>query len=110
MHGDLRAVSVFLSWNAVDDQFLILPPLQDNVLVDEQFNARITDFGLASLISTAQNGPSGDDAEAGNEVPSSNPNGSAGAPRWHAPEYITGHSKHAPGDIYALGCVIMEVS
>jgi hypothetical protein len=38
------------------------------------------------------------------------PNGSAGAPRWNAPEYITGRTpyKHTPGDVYAWACVVME--
>ena len=73
-------------------------------MIDENHNARVADFGLSTIYQESQNEEPGEP---------SGPGGSQGAVRWLAPEYIvgcTGGKKHKPGDVYAWGCVVIEVS
>ncbi len=66
----------------------------DNILIDGQGNAYLTDFGLAKVTETHWR----DDDEH-----------TAGSPSYMAPEQITGQETTAHADIYALGVVIYEI-
>jgi len=63
-----------------------------NVMIDEQGNARITDFGLAGLADEFR-----DDEIA------------AGTPAYMAPEQLDGKNVTTRSDIYSLGLVLYEV-
>ena len=63
-----------------------------NVMIDGRGRARITDFGLASLVSDLE----------GEEV-------RAGTPAYMAPEQLQGKEVTARSDIYALGLVLYEL-
>lgn len=63
-----------------------------NVMIDDDGNARITDFGLAGLAGEFH------DEEL-----------SAGTPAYMAPEQLSGHSVTIRSDIYSLGLVLYEL-
>lgn len=66
-----------------------------NVLLDDQFNAKLSDFGLA------KNGPMGDDTHVSTRV--------MGTYGYAAPEYLaTGHLT-ARSDVYSFGVVLLEL-
>ncbi|THU49426.1 hypothetical protein C4D60_Mb06t09450 [Musa balbisiana] len=66
-----------------------------NVLLDSDFNAKLSDFGLA------RNGPTGDKSHVSTRV--------VGTRGYAAPEYIaTGHLS-LKSDIYSLGVVLLEL-
>ncbi|XP_064942755.1 probable serine/threonine-protein kinase PBL3 isoform X2 [Musa acuminata AAA Group] len=66
-----------------------------NVLLDSDFNAKLSDFGLA------RNGPTGDKSHVSTRV--------VGTHGYAAPEYIaTGHLS-VKSDIYSLGVVLLEL-
>ncbi|KAH0832882.1 kinase-like domain-containing protein [Lanmaoa asiatica] len=71
-----------------------------NVLIDEEHNPRITDFGLASAIGKLHPGLS-----YLQRLSSMNP----GAVRWAAPERLSGCKPNPSGDMYSFGCVMFEV-
>ena len=80
----------------------ILIFLQGNVLVDEEQNARISDFGLACTVGRLQPGLSYlQRLSSGTNNP--------GAVRWAAPERLSGCKAHPSGDIYSFGCLMFEV-
>jgi Protein kinase domain len=61
-----------------------------NVMIDGDGNVRITDFGIATVLSDAGNGI-------------------AGTPQYMAPELLTGHAASIKSDVYALGLILFEV-
>ena len=96
VHGDLKPVSVEL--NSTPSNVC-----QANVLVDDTGNARLCDFGLASLL--------GEDAGTGFTTTTEY----VGTARYTAPELFNaptdtvGYKPTAASDIFSLGCVIYEV-
>ena len=65
-----------------------------NILLDKTFNARLTDFGLASLV----------------DVPGVTEQGySLGTPAYMAPEQIRGEKCDQQADLYSLGITIYEL-
>ncbi|KAG2695186.1 hypothetical protein I3760_07G003200 [Carya illinoinensis] len=66
-----------------------------NILLDENYNAKISDFGLAKL------GPSGGDSHVTTRI--------MGTYGYAAPEYIaTGHL-YVKSDVYGFGVVLLEI-
>jgi serine/threonine-protein kinase len=63
-----------------------------NIMIDDDGNARITDFGLAGFAEEFR------EEEVG-----------AGTPAYMAPEQLDGHSVTARSDIYSLGLVLYEL-
>ena len=72
------------------------------MLIDEEQNARISDFGLACTVGRLQPGLS-----YLQRLSSSTNN--PGAARWAAPEQLSGSKPHPSGDIYSFGCMMFEV-
>ncbi|KAN0080223.1 Protein kinase-like domain containing protein [Tylopilus felleus] len=70
-----------------------------NVLIDEEHNPRISDFGLSSTIGKLQPGLSY--LQRFSNTP--------GAVKWAAPEQLAGCELHPSGDIYSFGCIMFEV-
>lgn len=73
---------------------------QGNVLIDEEHNPRISDFGLSSTIGKLQPGLSY--LQRFSNTP--------GAVKWAAPEQLAGCELHPSGDIYSFGCIMFEVT
>jgi serine/threonine protein kinase len=66
----------------------------DNILIDKDFNARLTDFGLASF----------------KDTPSVTEQGqSMGTPAYMAPEQIEGKPANIQTDLYSLGLTLFEL-
>eukprot|EP00250_Pteridium_aquilinum_P014571 c22067_g3_i2 orf=173-1438(+) len=66
-----------------------------NILLDSQYNAKLSDFGLA------KDGPTGDDTHVSTRV--------MGTQGYAAPEYVaTGHLT-ARSDVYSFGVVLLEI-
>lgn len=66
-----------------------------NILLDSQYNAKLSDFGLA------KNGPTGDNTHVSTRV--------MGTYGYAAPEYVaTGHLT-ARSDVYSFGVVLLEI-
>ncbi|KAF8671356.1 hypothetical protein HU200_050070 [Digitaria exilis] len=65
-----------------------------NVLLDEQWNPKISDFGLSRLMTTAAN---------------SNVLAAAGALGYRAPELSKLKKANAKTDVYSLGVIILEL-
>ena len=72
------------------------------MLIDEEHNPRISDFGLACTVGRLQPGLSYLQRLSSS---TSNP----GAQRWAAPERLSGCKPHPSGDMYSFGCVMFEV-
>ncbi|KAF8557092.1 kinase-like protein [Imleria badia] len=72
-----------------------------NVLIDEEHNPRISDFGLACTIGRLQPGLS--------YLQRLSSTSNAGAVRWAAPERLSGCKPDPSGDVYSFGCVMFEV-
>ncbi|KDQ49917.1 hypothetical protein JAAARDRAFT_98440, partial [Jaapia argillacea MUCL 33604] len=71
-----------------------------NILIDEKKHARLADFGLTTIITRA-------DSVALNFAAGEEKSTNA---RWLAPEFLRGMPHSAAGDMYAFGCVVLEVS
>ena len=68
---------------------------QANILVDDDFQIRITDFGVLWLADVSK-------AAQGSYV--------SGASRWMAPEVLNGSRSTYESDVYSCACVCAEVS
>ena len=66
----------------------------DNILLDTQGNAYLSDFGLAKVLQSGRSGPE---------------DNITGSPAYMSPEQITGETVTAQADLYALGVVIFEM-
>lgn len=66
----------------------------ENILMDEEDNAYLADFGIAQIVSTARN----EDDFSG-----------MGSPAYAAPEQITGSIISSQSDIYSLGIILYEL-
>ncbi len=69
-----------------------------NILLDEQGNAYLTDFGIAQMM----------DAVAGTEVAGAG-SGVVGTPSYMSPEQCQGKPATPASDIYALGVILFEM-
>ncbi|MET9800699.1 protein kinase [Streptomyces sp. NPDC006368] len=80
----------------------------ENVLIDERDQAKITDLGLARIVTESVT--PGTDADTTSAPASASSAGSTGngTPLYMAPEQITERSLPA-SDIYAIGCIAHEV-
>lgn len=76
---------------------LIFNTLQANTLIDNHGNALLCDFGLATIV---------------DEVPSglTTPNKDACTARYASPELIMGGIRTLECDVWAWGCLLLEVS
>lgn len=88
-----------LAWlhHGVDPPYLLQNISSNVILLDEDLDARIIDFGLARLLSTSES----------NE--SSFVNGELGEFGYVAPEYSSTMLPSLKGDVYAFGIVILEL-
>ncbi|VAI07036.1 unnamed protein product [Triticum turgidum subsp. durum] len=66
-----------------------------NILLGEEYHAKLADFGLAKL------GPTGDDTHVSTRV--------MGTPGYCAPEYLESGQLTTKSDVYSFGVVILEV-
>ena len=104
VHGDLKGVGEFRGWF----HYVLTSYTQPNVLIDNNKNAVLCDFGLASIT-----------ADAGS--PHASPVNSAGSIRWMAPERLSiydpnnldaepaGSRVTKESDMYSLAMVVIEV-
>ncbi|KAK6996811.1 kinase-like domain-containing protein [Favolaschia claudopus] len=93
VHGDLRGVSQFCFAQERSKSVFLF---QSNILVDDSGRACLTDFGLTVLT----------------DATVSQINHGAGSVRWMAPETlnpVTGFARTPASDIYAFGCVCLEL-
>ncbi|KAI9462270.1 kinase-like domain-containing protein, partial [Boletus coccyginus] len=72
-----------------------------NVLIDEEQNPRISDFGLATTIGRLQPGLS--------YLQRLSSTNNVGVARWAAPERLDGCKPSTSGDMYSFGCIMFEV-
>jgi len=71
--------------------------MQANILVDAAGNARIADFGLATVARDSSS-------------LMNTPDGHANTPRWTAPEILMGSGYHSKeSDVFSFGMVVIEV-
>ncbi|KAJ1686580.1 hypothetical protein LUZ63_017970 [Rhynchospora breviuscula] len=66
-----------------------------NILLDENFNPKLSDFGLAKL------GPEGDETHVTTQV--------RGTYGYHAPEYLATGRLKVKSDVYTFGVVLLEL-
>ncbi|XVE68030.1 hypothetical protein DITRI_Ditri09bG0035500 [Diplodiscus trichospermus] len=93
-----------LGFYVVEEEKLLPPILQQNIcssviLVDEDFDARIMDFGLARLMTSPD----------ANETSFVNGNGHLGEYGYIAPEYWSTMVASLKGDVYGFGVVLLEL-
>jgi hypothetical protein len=74
-----------------------------NILVDASGEPRVTDFGLAKILSA--------EGQGGSEERLTRTGAAMGTPQYMAPEQAAGRSKEvdARADVYALGCILYEM-
>jgi len=92
IHGDLKGARSFHKYHFTT----MLTPAQPNVLVDSSGNARIADFGLATV---TQNLDSVRNASLQRGF----------TPRWAAPEVLAEGPNSKEADIFSFAMVMIEV-
>ena len=99
VHGDLKGVSDFSCHSRLFSlrQILIQRNSKANILIDKNNHARLTDFGLASIVLGNQSTVSLLDSSLRT------------ATRWAAPEILKGGSVTKEGDVFAFAMVATEV-
>jgi serine/threonine protein kinase len=98
IHGDLKGVSHLIfhfsfSWS----QILIPTNSKANILIDRDGHARLTDFGLTSII------------RGENSVVSPQDSNIANTTTWAAPEILEGGPVSKEGDVFTFAMVAVEV-
>jgi tetratricopeptide (TPR) repeat protein len=81
----------------------------ENILVAQGKMAKITDFGLASLVQQAGAEPAPDGKTLGERQSMIGASGIVGTPPYMAPEQWRGESGDVRTDIYAIGCIVYEL-
>jgi len=81
----------------------------ENILVTQGRLAKITDWGLAKIVQTAQLEISVEESETDGRQSLLDQDGIVGTPAYMAPEQWRGEELDARTDIYALGCVLYEM-
>jgi serine/threonine protein kinase len=97
IHGDLKGVSHCLFLRQVLELPFTPSNTKANILVDEDCRARLTDFGLASVV-----------RRDGSVVSLQDPDPGIGA-KWAAPEVLRGEAVTREADIFAFAMVAIEV-
>ena len=94
IHGDLKAVSCVFPFS---ESVLIPTNSKSNVLVDGDGRARLTDFGLSSIVRVDGSLASPQDYTGMH------------ATAWAAPEILHGNLPSKEGDIFTFAMVVVEV-
>jgi len=98
IHGDLRGVSdSILHSRFCRSQILISTNSKANILIDKDGHARLTDFGLTSIIRGEYS------------VCSPQESGEASTTTWAAPEILRGGPATKEGDVFTFAMVAVEV-
>ncbi|XP_020581723.1 probable serine/threonine-protein kinase PBL1 [Phalaenopsis equestris] len=66
-----------------------------NILIDEEFEAKISDFGLMKM------GPHGDDPYVSTQI--------KGTPGYMDPAYCSSHHLNASSDVYSFGVILLQL-
>ena len=97
VHGDLKGVSYSGLHSKVQSQILIQANSKANILIDGEGRARLTDFGLTSIIRGETSLVSPQDPAVTN------------ATTWAAPEILRGGPTTKEGDVFTFAMVAVEV-
>ena len=94
VHGDLKLVSIF-DTSPIHSNYTVDP--KGNILIDEQWNARLCDFGISRMLTEA--GESGDTTTSPH----------TGTARYLSYELLHARAPTTASDVYALACTGLEV-
>lgn len=75
----------------------------ENILLDENFHIKITDFGTARIIDDPL------EQESNQELKIARKNSFVGTAQFVSPEILNGMEPHIGTDLWSLGCVIYQM-
>ncbi|PWN20468.1 kinase-like protein, partial [Microstroma glucosiphilum] len=76
----------------------------ENVLLDDQMNVKVTDFGSAKIVNKADN-----NAASGNAAGPPRANSFVGTAEYVSPELLTDKAASKASDFWAFGCVVFQM-